>query len=39
MADFAPTWGTYCEEGGFMLSDALTLYNSPDKKSACSLLF
>ena len=39
MADFAPTWGTHCEEGGFMLSDALALYNSPDKKSACSLLF
>jgi len=39
MADFAPTWGTRCEEGGFMLSDALALYNSPDKKSACSLPF
>ena len=39
IADFAPTWGTRSEKGGFMLSDALTLYNSPDTKSACSLLF
>ena len=39
MADFAPTWGTRCEEGGFMLSDALALYNSPDKKSAVFFSF
>jgi hypothetical protein len=37
MADFSPTWGMRCENGGFQLSDALLLYKSPDVKWA--LLF
>jgi hypothetical protein len=30
MADYAPAWGTHCDDGGFILSNVLSFYESPD---------